>query len=140
MSAEIAIINKRQDKIDEVIEKLTVISSDLNKIVAVHEHRLLEHDRMITSIEDVMERRREEADVKIQNIYDRFKEEDRILLDEISKLRVESNVQHEKTSQQHEKLSNKITQIEKTIWTYLGGFSVVVFLITYGPSFLKIVK
>lgn len=133
MSAEIQNIIKRQDKLDDVIEKLTVISGDLNKIIAVHEHRLLEHDKVLTNIEDIMERRREESDVKIQNIYDRFKEEDRILFEEIHKLRNESNIQHEK-------LTSKITHIEKTIWTYMGGFTVIVFILTYGSSLVKFLK
>lgn len=133
MSDSITNLEKRQDRIEDAIEKLTIISGDLNKILAVHEHRLSDHDRVITNIEDTMERRREEADIKLQNVYDRFKEGDRNILEEINNLRSEAN-------EQHEKLSTKIAHIERTIWTYLGGFSVFVFVITYGPSFLDFFK
>jgi hypothetical protein len=31
-----------------------------------------------------------------------------------------------------------MTAVEKIIWTYLGGFSVVIFLITYGPKIIEV--
>jgi hypothetical protein len=30
-----------------------------------------------------------------------------------------------------------MTAVEKIIWTYLGGFSVIIFLISYGPKLLE---
>jgi acetyl-CoA carboxylase alpha subunit len=83
-------------------------------------------------IEDMVERRREEYDKKIQNVYDVMSREDNKILEELEKMRKEQK-------DQHKAISDKMTALEKIIWTYLGGFSVVVFLITYGPKILEVV-
>ena len=58
--------------------------------------------------------------------------EDKLILTEINRMREES-------SDQYEKLSKKITDMEKMLWTYMGGFTVVAFLIAYGGNLLKVV-
>jgi chromosome segregation ATPase len=125
-------MEKRQSRIEDAIDKLTEISADLNKMLAVQEQRLSQQERSMGIIEDMVEKRREEYDKKIQNVYDVMRVEDTKILEELEEMRKEQK-------DQHKALSDKMTAVEKIIWTYLGGFSVVVFLITYGPKILEVV-
>lgn len=126
------IFEKRQLKIEDAISKLTEISGDLNKMIAVHEQRLSQQEKVVTTMEEILEKRREEADNKLRTVYETMRTEDKLILTEINRMREES-------SDQYEKLSKKITDMEKMLWTYMGGFTVVAFLIAYGSNLLKII-
>jgi chromosome segregation ATPase len=128
--SDIAHIEKRQSRIEDAIERLTEISADLNKMLAVQEQRLSQQERSMGNIEDMVEKRREEYDKKLQNVYDVMRVEDTKILDELEEMRKEQK-------DQHKALSDKMTAVEKIIWTYLGGFSVIIFLISYGPKLLE---
>ena len=122
---------KRLDRLEDVIEKLTEISADLNKMLAVQEQRLTHQEKSMGIIEDMVEKRREEYDKKLQNVYDVMRVEDTKILEELEKMRKEQK-------DQHKTITDKMTGLEKIIWMYLGGFSVIVFLISYGPKVLEI--
>jgi predicted nucleic acid-binding Zn-ribbon protein len=128
--SDIEHIEKRQSRIEDAIERLTEISADLNKMLAVQEQRLSQQERSMGNIEDMVEKRREEYDKKLQNVYDVMRVEDTKILDELEEMRKEQK-------DQHKALSDKMTAVEKIIWTYLGGFSVIIFLISYGPKLLE---
>ena len=130
MVSDIEHIEKRQSRIEDAIERLTEISADLNKMLAVQEQRLSQQERSMGIIEDMVERRREEYDKKIQNVYDVMNREDNKILEELEEMRKEQK-------DQHRAISDKMTALEKIIWMYLGGFSVLVFLISYGPKLLE---
>ncbi len=130
MVSDIEHIEKRQSRIEDAIERLTEISADLNKMLAVQEQRLSQQERSMGNIEDMVEKRREEYDKKLQNVYDVMRVEDTKILDELEEMRKEQK-------DQHKALSDKMTAVEKIIWTYLGGFSVIIFLISYGPKLLE---
>ena len=123
---------RRLDRLEDVIEKLTEISADLNKMLAVQEQRLSQQERNMGLMEDMVEKRREEYDRKIQNVYDVMSREDTKILDELEKIRKEQKAQHTE-------MANKISALEKIIWLYLGGFSVLVFMITYGPKVVELI-
>jgi hypothetical protein len=131
MVSDIEHMEKRQSRIEDAIDKLTEISADLNKMLAVQEQRLSQQERSMGLIEDMVEKRREEYDKKIQHVYDVMRVEDTKILEELEKMRKEQK-------DQHKALSDKMTAVEKIIWTYLGGFSVVIFLITYGPKIIEV--
>lgn len=114
--SRITTLEVRQDKVEDVIARLTDISSDLNKMLAVHEQRISQQEKHIDTIDTVLEKRREESDLKLKDVYDTIRSEDKNIITEINKLRTES-------SEQHNKLTTKINDMEKTIWTYMGGFS-----------------
>lgn len=126
-------VERRQDRLEDAIERLTEISADLNKMLAVQEQKLSQQEKSVHLLAEIMEKRREEYDKKIQNVYDVMSREDNKVLGELEEMRKEQK-------EQHKNLSEKMTALEKIIWTYLGGFSVIVFLITYGPTLLKLFK
>lgn len=113
-------LERRQDRLEEVADRLTSISSDLSKMLAVHEQRLNQQERQLNSVETLTEKRREEYDEKLG-----------IVFKKIDTLRNESNAQFES-------LTDKINEMEKQLWRYAGAFAVIAFILAYGPSIVKI--
>lgn len=131
MVTDMDVCEKRIDRLEDAIEKLTEISADLNKMLAVQEQRLSQQERSMGNITEMVEKRREEYDKKLQNVYDVMNREDNKILEELEEIR-------EDQKKQHKEITEKITALEKVLWMYLGGFSVIVFLISYGPKILEI--
>ena len=69
MMAEILSIDKRFDRMEAVIERLSIIQTDLNKMLAVHEEKLNVAERSVNHLEEVVEKRREESDIKLKDVY-----------------------------------------------------------------------
>ena len=130
---QLSMFENRQTKIEDAITKLTEISSDLNKMIAVHELRITQQEKTMDILEDVLERRREEADGKLRVVYETMRSEDRLVIAEINKLRVEGE-------EQFESLSKKITDMEKMMYIYMGAFSVIAFILAYGPHIVKVLN
>ena len=133
MSAEVAILEKRQDRMETVIERLSVIQTDLNKMLAVHEERINSNQKNVTYLEEVVEKRREESDIKLKDVYETMRSEDGKILSELNSIRKES-------TEQHNELSAKINEIEKRLWMYIGAVSVIVFVLTHTDTIIKILK
>jgi chromosome segregation ATPase len=119
------------EKIEDAIGKLTNISADISKMMAVHEQRINQHDKQVTNLEDIMEKRREESEVKLKDVYETIRKEDRNILDEIQKLRTEAAIQHDK-------LTSKLADVQKSLWMYMGGLTSIFFLLSYGQNILKL--
>jgi len=131
--SEIVSFERRIDRMEAVIERLSIIQTDLNKMLAVHDQRIDSNEKNVSHLEEVVEKRREESDIKLKDVYDTMRSEDNKILTELNSIRKES-------SEQHNILANKINEIEKRLWMYIGGVSVIVFVITNGSSILKILK
>jgi len=127
-----SLFENRQTKIEDAITKLTEISSDLNKMIAVHELRITNQEKIMDGLEDILERRREEADSKLRIVYETMRAEDRIVIAEIAKLREEGE-------EQFEQLSKKISSMEKFMFSYMGGIAILGFLIAYGHKILEVI-
>ena len=124
---------RRLDRIEQTLEKLADVQIDLTKMLAVHEQRIQSSEKHVSSIEEILERRREESDIKLKDVYDTMRSEDKNIIEEIHKLREES-------TKQHQILTNKIASLEKYIWMYIGGFTVITFIITHGDKIIRILK
>ena len=118
------------DRIETAIEKLTVVSADLKAMLAVHEQRISQQEKDSDELHNVVEKRREELDNKLKDVYDTMRQQDNIVCEEIKKLRLES-------TEQHNILSDKINQLEKFIWMAIGGGMVMTWLLTNLVHFLK---
>lgn len=130
MSEEQA-VERRLNRIEDAIERLTEISANLNKMVAVHNEKFSQQERQLNFLEETLERRREESDVKLRDVYNTIRSEDQNIVSCINDLRQENN-------DQYLELSRKISNMEKSIWMYMGGFSVIAFLLAYGPGIIKL--
>ena len=118
------------DRIEDAIEKLTIVSADLKAMLAVHEQRISKQEKESDELHDVVEKRREELDIKLKDVYDTMRQQDNGIIEEIAKLRKES-------SEQHINLSNKINQLEKFIWMAIGGGMVVTWALTNVVHLIK---
>lgn len=130
VSSEVDQLEKRQNRIEDAIERLTEISADLNKMLAVHEQRITQQERTVGIMEETVERRREEYDRKLQNVYDTMRLEDKKIIEELEHI-------IEDQKEQHKSIAEKMAGLEKITWTYFGGFGVIIFIITYGPKILE---
>jgi hypothetical protein len=121
----------QSNRIERAIEQLTAISIDLKAMLAVHEERLNKQEKNSDDLYSTVEKRREELDVKLKDVYDTMRTQDNGILEEISKLRKES-------TEQHNVLSNKINQLEKYIWVAIGGGMTVICILSYVANYFKV--
>lgn len=121
------------DRIETAIEKLTTISAELKSMLAVHEQRIDRQEKTTENIQVVVEKRREELDIKLKDVYDTMRDQDNNILQELSRMRVESQ-------EAHTKLNNKINQLEKFIWMAVGGGMVITWLFTNIAHFTGFLK
>ena len=133
MALEVVSLEKRVDRMEAVIERLSIIQTDLNKMLAVHEEKIINNQKNMGHLEEVIEKRREESDIKLKDVYDTMRSEDNKILTELNNMRKEAQ-------EQHTKLNEKITEIDKKLWMYTGGISVIVFILTHTDSILKFLK
>jgi len=124
------VADRRQDRIEDAIERLTEISADLNKMLAVHEQKLIHQEKAMVNIEDVLEKRRQELESKLSGVYQTMRDEDKNVLAQLEAMRKEQK-------DQHDFISKKISAMEKIMWTYMGGVSLLAFIITYGHQILE---
>jgi len=120
------------ERIEDAIEKLTEISIDLSKMLAVHEQRLNQQEKQIDNLDGALQDFRGSSELKLKDVYDTIRSEDKNILEEITKIRVEA-------TEQHEKMTDRISEMEKTIWVYMGGFTAIFFLLSYGQNILKLI-
>ena len=113
------------------IEKLTSISVDLKTMLAVHEQRLSVQEQTTDNLQDTVEKRREELDIKLKDVYNTMRDQDNNILQEISKLREES-------ANSHRDLNNRITKLEKYIWIATGGGIILAWIATNLANYLRI--
>ena len=119
------------DRIEAAIEKLTAVSADLKAMLAVHEQRIIQQEKETSSLDLKFEKRRELMDEKLNDVYSTMRTQDNGILEEIAKLRKES-------SDQHNILHSKINNLEKFIWTAVGGGIVITWILTNAINYLKI--
>jgi len=89
------VADRRQDRIEDAIERLTEISADLNKMLAVHEQKLIHQEKAMVNIEDVLEKRRQELELKLTSVYQTMRDEDRNVVSQLEAMRKEQKDQHD---------------------------------------------
>lgn len=110
------------DKLDTSIEKLTEVSQNVSKLLAVHEEKLDQQQKINNHFSVLMEQRRNETDKKLEDIWDELKD-----------------IRNEQRSQ-HNSINEKLSSFERFVWMVGGGGVVLGFLLSYGPTILKLLK
>jgi len=118
-------------KINSLLEQLVAISTDLKAMLAVHDERLNKQEKQTENLGTTVEKRREELDTKLKDVYDTMRNQDNNIFAEISKLRQES-------TEAHKDLNNRISQLEKYIWLAIGGGIVITWIATNLANYLRI--
>lgn len=125
-----------------LIEKLVEASLDLKSMISVHDQRITGHDKSIDSIGVYIEKRREEMDIKLKDVYDTMRSQDNHIIEEITKLRTESNEAHrqlsEKINEKIEGLGGKINKLERYVWMAIGGGIVASYIVSTLLSYFKL--
>lgn len=140
LQQDMAKVGTLVDRLDTTIDKLADISNNVSNLLAVHETKLSAQEIITKQTTDLVEKRRVETDEKIQTLHGRITSSekemaDRIdrqyddIMNELKEMRLES-------TNQHNKLSSRITTMEKWMWTIIGGSIVVGSLITLAVKFI----
>jgi archaellum component FlaC len=121
----------RFSKIDDAIQRLASVSADLSKMLAVHEHRLSQQEKSTDQISFLIEKRREDLESKLKEVYETMRIEDSAILEEIKKSR--------KASDSHyERLEAKVTKLERLALLVTGSAITVGFLLGMAEKYFKI--
>jgi hypothetical protein len=121
----------RFSKIDDAIQRLAAVSADLSKMLAVQELRLSQQEKSTDHINFVIEKRREDLEAKLKEVYVTMKEEDGAILEEIKKSRDASDAHHER-------LEAKVTKLERLALLVTGSALTVGFIIGMVEKYFKI--
>jgi ABC-type siderophore export system fused ATPase/permease subunit len=137
LSKDMAVVNTLVGRLDTTIDKLTDISSSVSNLLAVHETKLTSQEIISKQLSDLVEARRVETDDKIQILHERISSGERELKVSIDKqydeLMTEIKEMRAESAAQHTTLSDRITAMEKWMWTVIGGSAIVGGIITLIP-------
>lgn len=118
-------INSLVDKLDLTIEKLTDVSSNVSRLLAVHETRLENQEKAGSQLATMIEKNKEQIDVELQKIYDRIADTKKDLRQEID--------------DRHDEVMSELKQIQKWMWLVSGGGAMVGFLLANFMKWLPLV-
>jgi len=137
LKQDMAQVGTLVDRLDVTIEKLTEVSSTVSQILAVQGSRLEFQEKVHVKLEEIVEKRREETEKYVKDLYGKIDTVERELqvdmednkdkvLAKIEQLRVEGQ-------QQHKDMEKRLTRLEKWMWTVVGGGAVIGFVISRVP-------
>ncbi len=114
-------------KMDAAIERLTDLTSNVAKLLAVHEERFENHQKVTDDVVSMLETRRRETEEKIGEVYEHIDREiDRLKEDEIAPIK------------------ETVDNLQKVAWSFGGGGVVVGTILgwiaTHYDAFFKTVK
>jgi SMC interacting uncharacterized protein involved in chromosome segregation len=119
------------ERIESAIVRLTDISSDLKSMISNQEARIAQHEKQAEAVEIKLEKRREELDQKLKDVYDTIREQDQTILIEIKAVREEHN-------KHYQCLNDKITAIQRYIWMAIGGGVILGYGFSFITTFYKV--
>jgi len=125
--------DQRFDKIEEAISKLSSVAADVSKMLAVHDQRLIQQEKLSDNISTQLEKRKEEVDKKFDLVYETIKSGDESIKQEIKKI-------VEFRDKQIDESNKKISKLERWQWLVMGGSATIGYLIHLGLNAIKIVQ
>lgn len=137
LQQDMAQVGTLVDRLDVTIEKLTEVSSTVSQLLAVQGNRLEFQEKIQEKLQELVEKRRIETDAAINNVYNRIENVEKDLQGDIEStydkiitkmdaMQASSTKQHEEIS---ERLNERMTKLEKWIWTVAGGGVVVMWIL-----------
>ena len=113
-------------RLDIAIEKLTDVSNCINRMLAVHEEKIARQEEAIFEAEGLIETRRIELTVKIDDLHSR-------ITTNTKEIMTAASDQHKEHTKDIQKLRNDLTIrvgiLEKWRWLIIGGSIVTGFLL-----------
>ena len=113
-------------RLDIAIEKLTDVSNSINRMLAVHEEKITRQEDAILDAEELIETRRVELTIKIDELHSR-------ITTNTKEIMTAASDQHKEHTKEIQKLRNDLTArvgvLEKWRWLIIGGSIVIGFLL-----------
>lgn len=125
------------DRLDVTIEKLTEVSTTVSQLLAVQVSRLEVQEKVQEKLQDLVEKRRQEIDATVKEIYNHITDVEKDLhedikgieekiIKKIEQMQIASTDQHEKINKD---LSERMGKLEKWMWTVVGGGGAIMFIL-----------
>jgi len=134
LKKDITLINDVFRKLDATIEKLEELTVSMTKILSLHEQKLEYHERKDQELDRLIELRRTELLTDIKELHSRVTTVNRELTIQIenteTKITNEIKALKQHITQEHNKSSNVVEQIQRWKWMILGGSAAVMWLIS----------
>lgn len=142
LQQDMAKVGMLVDRLDTTIDKLADISNNVSNLLAVHETKLSTQEIISKQTVDLVEKRRIETDDKLQTIHARISSGEKDLADKIDvqydEIMLELKDMRRESTEQHNKLSGRITTMEKWMWAVVGGSGVVGALFAIAVRFIPV--
>ena len=113
-------------------EKLSEIQADIGKMLAVHEQRLGQHEKVHTELANDVEKRRLEIHEVTGDLYKAIDEKTERIMTELRQ-------NYDRTTDQHSKLRDRLSRFEKFIWMALGASVAVSWLFSFAVNIHKLI-
>lgn len=137
LQKDMAQVGALVDRLDITIEKLTEVSTTVSQLLAVQGNRLEFQEKVAEKLQDLVEKRRQETDNAVKEIYVRIekveadmyadmKNSENSILKEIKDMRNEG-------ATQHTTINDRMSRLEKWMWTIMGGGIIIGFIISNLP-------
>ena len=135
-------------KLDNAIEKLTGLSNDLTKMLALHDQRIGRLEQIENEIHGLVEKRHVEVQTDIKYLDTKLaatskeisddlrKTEDRIVV-AIKDIKTDIGKDIETISDAHDDLLGRVEALEKWRWMLVGGGTALGFVISTVMHFIK---
>lgn len=148
LETDVAILKRDVDsigqlftKLDNALDKLGDVASNITKLLAVHEEKIGLSERIDRELFELVEKRRVEMQEDIKEIHSRITTIQRELSDEITEtehkiisslddLKKTLKESKEDTDKKNSALQTRIADLEKWRWIIIGGAAVGGFLIS----------
>ena len=111
-------------RLDNAIEKITDVSSCINKMLAVHEEKIASQEDSITNTNFVVENRRQEFSEDIKDIHSRITRNNEEI---IAKMNEQALKRTEELNLLKNEMMTKVGTLEKWRWMIIGACIVIGF-------------
>ena len=139
LQKDMAQVGSLVDRLDVTIEKLTEVSSTVSQLLAVQGNRLEFQEKIQEKLQDLVEKRRQETDNSIKDVYNRIEKvekdlqkdmeaSDEKICQKIDEMQKTSASQHEQISKN---LNERMARLEKWMWSAVGGGLVVMWILNH---------
>tara|TARA_R110000796_G_scaffold34020_4_gene87938 strand:- start:20281 stop:20712 length:432 start_codon:yes stop_codon:yes gene_type:complete len=140
LESEVEVLKNVVAKLDMSIEKIAQVSNDIGKILAVHEQRLANLEKVADAKSEDIKELHSRITTQHREMMDKIDDmEDRIEL-KMQQAQFNSTKQHEEIQKELQKdignLSNRLTVLENWRWWVLGAAGAFGFIIAKMPSIL----
>ena len=118
------------DRVENAIERLTDLCSDMKTMLAAHEQRINQSEKDSSTLFKLHENRRIEFDEKIDQVYKHMHVKDDKILEELKSHR-------DASAKEHESLGKRMTELEKFIWIAVGGGITLTWLLSQLANYIS---